>query len=75
VHRRAPAGAGQWEIRYFPIAGAQGILAILGTITVLVSANETSIAIPEKLMALRDRQRAQIGRRTAITTRHRSLLA
>jgi PAS domain S-box-containing protein len=59
ARRRAPAGAGWWEIQFQPLAGVQDLLGILGTIRVLAAPAETPLPLPEKLMALRDRQAAR----------------
>ncbi len=59
ARRRAPAGAGWWEIQFQPLAGVQELLGILGTIRVLTTPTETPLPLPEKLMALRDRQAAR----------------
>jgi PAS domain S-box-containing protein len=59
ARRRAPAGAGWWEIQFQPLAGAQDLLGILGAIRVLATPAETPLPLPEKLMALRDRQAAR----------------
>lgn len=59
VRRRAPGSAGWWELRFFPLAATEGLLGILGTIKVLAAPAETPLSLPEKLMALRDRQAAR----------------
>ncbi|HZZ78445.1 MAG TPA: sigma 54-interacting transcriptional regulator [Gemmataceae bacterium] len=59
AHRRAPVGAGWWEIQFQPLAGTEGLLGILGTIRVLTGPAETPLPLPEKLIALRDRQSAR----------------
>ena len=56
VRRRAVGSANWWEIHFSPLAGAQDLLGILGTIRVITAPIETSFTLPEKLMALRDRQ-------------------
>jgi PAS domain S-box-containing protein len=56
VRRRAAAGGGAWwQIGFFPLRRADGLLGILGRITVLRPAGEAAFTLPEKLMALRDR--------------------
>ena len=49
-------GADWWEIQFQPLAGTQDLLGILGTIRVLAAPVESPLPLPEKLMALRDRQ-------------------
>jgi PAS domain S-box-containing protein len=56
VRRRAQRSGPWWEIQFLPIAGATELLGILGTIRVLAEPSEAPQALPEKLMALRDRQ-------------------
>ncbi len=56
ARRRAPGSANWWEIHFQPLAGAAGLLGVLGTIRVLVRPAEAPFSLPEKLMALRDRQ-------------------
>jgi PAS domain S-box-containing protein len=59
VRRRAPGGANWWEIQFLPLMGTDGLIGMLGTIHLLVGAAETPFALPDKLMALRDRQVAR----------------
>lgn len=59
VRRRAPGSANWWEIQFVPIAGVNDLLGILGIIRVLAGPTETPTPLPEKLMALRDRQAAR----------------
>jgi arginine utilization regulatory protein len=59
ARRRAHASADWWEIQFVPIAGADGLLGILGIIRVLPAPGEAPAALPDKLMALRDRQAAR----------------
>jgi PAS domain S-box-containing protein len=61
ARRRAPGGAGWWEIQFQPLAGAQDLLGILGAIRVLAAPAEMPAPLPEKLMALRDRQAARFS--------------
>ena len=56
VRRRAQRSGHWWEIHFLPIAGEKELLGILGTIRILAEPTETPQALPEKLMALRDRQ-------------------
>ena len=56
IRRRAPGSADWWEIQFQPLAGKDGVLGILGIIHVLAAPAETPFSVPEKLMALRDRQ-------------------
>ena len=56
VRRRAPGSANWWEIQFLPLAGPHDLLGILGTIRVLTAPAEAPFTLPEKLMALRDRQ-------------------
>jgi DNA-binding NtrC family response regulator len=56
ARRRAPAPAGWWLLDFLPIPGAQGLLGILGKITPLPAASPILAALPERLVALRDRQ-------------------
>ena len=56
VRRRAQRSGHWWEIQFLPIAGEKELLGILGTIRILAEPAETPQALPEKLMALRDRQ-------------------
>jgi transcriptional regulator with PAS, ATPase and Fis domain len=59
ARRRAPApSAGWWQLDFFPLLGEAGLLGILGKITVLPSMPPVMAALPERLMALRDRQAA-----------------
>ena len=59
VRRRAPGSANWWEIQFLPLAGAKELLGILGTVRVLAAPADAPLAVPEKLMALRDRQAAR----------------
>lgn len=56
--RTAWAGAGWWQLGFFPLRGSDGPLGVLGKIADLTPARETTFALPEKLMQLRDRQAA-----------------
>jgi PAS domain S-box-containing protein len=55
VRRRAPGSADWWEIQFLPFAGAKELLGVLGAIRVLSAPADAPPALPEKLMALRDR--------------------
>ncbi|MBI2805370.1 MAG: sigma 54-interacting transcriptional regulator [Planctomycetes bacterium] len=59
VHRRAPVGAGWWEIHFLPLVGAEGLLGTLGAVRLHVKADDAPPALPDKLMALRDRAAAR----------------
>jgi transcriptional regulator with PAS, ATPase and Fis domain len=59
VRRRAPASGDFWEIQFVPIAGKEHVLGILGILRVLTGPNDVPAALPDKLMALRDRQAAR----------------
>lgn len=59
VRRRVPQSANWWEIQFLPLMGSAGLLGILGSIHVLVAPKETPPAVPERLMALRDRHAAR----------------
>lgn len=50
----APAG-GWWQLDFFPLLGGQGLLGVLGKITV-VPMPAVLAQLPDRLMALRDRQ-------------------
>jgi DNA-binding NtrC family response regulator len=56
ARRRAlgPA-AGWWQLDFFPLRGEAGLLGILGKITPLPMMPASSGALPERLVALRDR--------------------
>lgn len=57
ARRRAPAVANAWwQLDFFPLLGDAGLLGILGKITVLPSVPSITATLPERLMALRDRQ-------------------
>jgi PAS domain S-box-containing protein len=56
VRRRVPGSANWWEIQFLPLAGADDLLGILGTIRELTAPTEAPFTLPEKLMALRDEQ-------------------
>ena len=53
--RRAPGGAGWWEIQFLGLAGAEGVLGILGTIRVIPASGQSVFTLPDRFMALRDR--------------------
>ncbi len=59
ARRRAPNGAGWWEIQFQALAGTQALLGLLGIIRVLTAPAETPLPLPDKLMALRDRLAAR----------------
>lgn len=59
LRRRAPGGAGWWEIHFLPLAGAADLLGILGTIQVTPEPATVPITLPDRLMALRDRAAAR----------------
>ncbi|MSQ96162.1 MAG: PAS domain S-box protein [Gemmataceae bacterium] len=59
VRRRAPGGAGWWEIHFLPLAGAKDLLGILGTVRVIAPSPHAPFTLPDKLMALRDRSAAR----------------
>ncbi len=59
VRRRAPGGAGWWEIQFLPLAGAKELLGVLGVIRVLSEPLDAPAVLPDKLMALRDRKAAR----------------
>jgi PAS domain S-box-containing protein len=59
TRRRAPGGANWWEIQFLPLPGEKDLLGILGAIRVLVAPTNAPLALPERLMALRDRQTAR----------------
>ena len=59
VRRRAPGGAGWWEIQFLPLAGSKEQFGVLGTIRVLAAPSEMPMMLPDKLMALRDRAAAR----------------
>jgi PAS domain S-box-containing protein len=59
ARKRAPGGAGWWQIEFQPLTGAQDLLGILGVIDVLAAPADTPLPLPEKLMALRDRHAAR----------------
>jgi PAS domain S-box-containing protein len=59
VRRRAPGSANWWEIQFLPLAGAKELLGILGAVRVLAAPADAPLAVPEKLMALRDHQAAR----------------
>jgi PAS domain S-box-containing protein len=59
VRRRAYGSANWWEIQFLPLAGTNELLGILGTIRVLAAPTDAPQALPEKLMALRDRHAAR----------------
>jgi DNA-binding NtrC family response regulator len=56
ARRRAPNGADWWEIQFLPLTGADGLVGILGVMRVLAAPTDAPFTLPEKLMALRDRQ-------------------
>ena len=56
VRRRAVGSANWWAIQFSPLDGANELLGILGTIRVLAAPTDPPFTLPEKLMALRDRQ-------------------
>src|SRR5581483_6204590 len=61
VRRRLPGRDGAhawWEISYFPLAGADGMLGVLGRLRAVGSGETAALALPERLTALRDRQAA-----------------
>src|SRR5581483_9760188 len=58
VRRRLPGRDGAnawWEISYFPLAGADGMLGVLGRLRAVGSGGTAALALPERLTALRDR--------------------
>jgi PAS domain S-box-containing protein len=59
VRRRAPGGTNWWEIQFMPFMGTDGLIGMLGAIHVLTGAADTPPTLPDKLMALRDRQIAR----------------
>jgi PAS domain S-box-containing protein len=59
VRRRAPGRSDWWEIQFLPLAGKDGLIGVLGTMRVLSGSAETPFSLPDKLMALRDRQIAR----------------
>jgi PAS domain S-box-containing protein len=59
VRRRGPDQGRWWELRFFPLMGAEGLLGILGMIEILEAPAAVPFALPEKLMALRDQQRTR----------------
>lgn len=60
ARRRAPNSADWWEIRFQPLRGSKGLLGILGIIDVLAAPQAGPFTLPERLMALRDRQAARL---------------
>jgi PAS domain S-box-containing protein len=56
ARRRVPLRTDWWEIHYQPLAGAAGLLGILGVIHVLATPPDAPFTLPDRLMALRDRQ-------------------
>jgi transcriptional regulator with PAS, ATPase and Fis domain len=58
--RRHAAGSSVawWQLDFFPLQDEQGLLGILGKITVLKSVPAVLMPLPDRLMALRDRQAA-----------------
>jgi transcriptional regulator with PAS, ATPase and Fis domain len=56
ARRRAlePAG-GWWQLDFFPLRGADGLLGILGKITPLPTMPAVTAPLPDRLLALRDR--------------------
>jgi DNA-binding NtrC family response regulator len=59
VRRRVPSRSDWWEIQFVPLMGTDGLLGVLGTMRVFPQQTETPFALPDKLMALRDRQLAR----------------
>lgn len=59
ARRRAPHRSDWWEIQFQPLAGATGLLGILGIIHIIPAPAETPFSLPERLMALRDRNAAR----------------
>jgi two-component system response regulator AtoC len=58
--RRHAAGSSVawWQLDFFPLQGEQGLLGIVGKITVLKNVPAVLMPLPDRLMALRDRQAA-----------------
>jgi PAS domain S-box-containing protein len=56
VRRRAPGSANWWAMQFSPLDGGMDLLGILGTIRVITAPADPPFTLPEKLMALRDRQ-------------------
>jgi PAS domain S-box-containing protein len=56
VRRRAPGSANWWAIQFSPLDSGEELLGILGTIRVIAAPADPPFTLPEKLMALRDRQ-------------------
>jgi PAS domain S-box-containing protein len=60
ARRRMPGrNAGWWEIEFMPLAGADGLLGVIGVIRVLDAPDPLPFTLPERLMALRDRNEAR----------------
>ncbi len=60
IRRRLPhSGATWWEIGFFPLVGTEGLLGILGRLRPVGPAAAAALALPERLMTLRDRQAAR----------------
>jgi transcriptional regulator with PAS, ATPase and Fis domain len=59
ARRRAldPA-AGWWQLDFFPLRGEDGLVAILGKITLLPASSAALPPLPDRLVALRDRHAA-----------------
>src|SRR6266542_637529 len=47
VRRRAPHGADWWEIHFQPLAGAHGLLGILGILRLIAAPGEAPFALPD----------------------------
>src|SRR5262245_30977520 len=59
VRRRLPGSGARprWcEISYLPLHGSDGLLGIVGRLTLLAAEEAAAFTLPERLMALRDRQ-------------------
>jgi DNA-binding NtrC family response regulator len=58
VRRRLPgpgAVAAWWEVSYLPLAAKEGVFGVLGRLRPLSAASTALAALPERLVALRDR--------------------
>jgi arginine utilization regulatory protein len=56
ARRRAlDAAGGWWQLDFFPLRGAEGLLGILGKITPLPTMPSLTAPLPDRLLALRDR--------------------
>jgi transcriptional regulator with PAS, ATPase and Fis domain len=57
VRRRNPRDAADWwRLEFFPLLGGQGLLGVLGKVTALPGGTDPASTLPDRLLALRDRQ-------------------